>query len=171
MSNANAEAQRRWRQRQKEKRQADLTKAPSGLADVLATPFYKFRDAQEVPDVSFPYAMMMVGMKQPPEFRIDGTVDSDGDDKDGPLFGVNASYRAAAETVGFLISGAATLADQLNAYQKAEVKARLAEIEASDLSDPETKKAALQKVTRLNKMLDQLDKQVRWTFPQWKVTG
>jgi hypothetical protein len=26
-------------------------------------------------------------------------------------------------------------------------------------------------VTRLNKMLDQLDKQVRWTFPQWKVTG
>ncbi|AWX93776.1 hypothetical protein DPM13_14035 [Paracoccus mutanolyticus] len=51
------------------------------------------------------------------------------------------------------------------------IKQRLQEIEERDLSDPEAKRAAMQEATRLNKMLDQLDKQVRITLPQWKVTG
>lgn len=70
-----------------------------------------------------------------------------------------------------LTEAAETLAFYVNAYKRAEIKARLAEIEASDLSEPTAKKAALKEAARLNKMLDQLDKQVRWTFPQWKVTG
>ena len=70
-----------------------------------------------------------------------------------------------------LNEAAENLAFYVNKYKRTEIKARLAEIEASDLSDPETKRAALKNAARLNKMLEQLDKQVRLTFPQWKVTG
>lgn len=171
MSNANAEAQRRWRQRQKEKKEAELTQAPTGLADVLQTPFYQFK-AQQVPyDISYEYAVRMATNAEPLTFRLDGPYDPDDDDEDDPHHGLNASYRLAAETVGFLVSAAKALAADLNDYLRAEIKSRLAEIEASDLSDPAAKKAALKEAARLNKMLDQLDKQVRWTFPQWKVTG
>lgn len=171
MPNANAEAQRRWRQRQKEKKQTELTQAPTGLADVLQAPFYQFKAKQEPYDISYEFSMRLAGAKEPMKFQIDGPYHPDDEDEDDPHYGLNASYRLAAETVGHLVSAAKALAADLNDYLRAEIKARLAEIEAADLSAPEIKKAALQEAARLNKMLDQLDKQVRWTFPQWKVTG
>lgn len=171
MPNANAEAQRRWRQRQKEKKQAELTQAPTGLADVLQSPFYQFKAKQEPYDISYEYAMRLATWAEPQMFRLDGPYHPDDEDEDDPHYGLNASYRLAAETVGNLVTAAQALAQDLNDYLRAEVKARLAEIEASDLSEPDAKKAALKEAARLNKMLDQLDKQVRHTFPQWKVTG
>ncbi|MCB5409165.1 hypothetical protein [Pseudogemmobacter faecipullorum] len=83
----------------------------------------------------------------------------------------NGSLRRVEEMIGSLKEATETLAGAVNHYKRNEIKARLAEIEASDLSEPEAKKAALKEAARLNKMLDQLDKQVRITFPQWKVTG
>ena len=65
----------------------------------------------------------------------------------------------------------ATLTQDINDYKRAEIDARLAEIEQEDLSDPAIKKKAFADVSRLKNMRDQLDKQIRWTFPQWKVTG
>ena len=171
MPNANAEAQRRWRQRQKEKKQAELTQAPTGLADVLQAPFYQFKARQEPYDITYELSMRLAGAENPMLFRLDGPYDPDDDDEDDPHFGLNSSYRLAAETVGHLVCAAKALAHDLNDYLRAEIKARLAEIEASDLSEPDAKKAALNEAARLNKMLDQLDKQVRHTFPQWKVTG
>jgi len=38
-------------------------------------------------------------------------------------------------------------------------------------SDESSIPTAIKEAVELNKMLDQLNKQVRWTFPQWKVTG
>lgn len=66
---------------------------------------------------------------------------------------------------------ATTLAARLNEYKRKEIGDRIQDIEASDLSDPTTKKKALSDIVRLQKMLDQLDKQVRWTLPEWKVIG
>lgn len=73
--------------------------------------------------------------------------------------------------VASLIDAASELAVEINAYKRAEITARIAEIQAADLSDPNAKKQAFADMARLTKMLDQLDKQVRWTFPQWKATG
>lgn len=64
-----------------------------------------------------------------------------------------------------------TLAADVSNYKKKEIGDRIAEIEMRDLSDPAIRKQAVTDMMRLNKMLNQLDKQVRWTFPQWKVTG
>lgn len=73
--------------------------------------------------------------------------------------------------IGGLISAGQQLALVVNTYKRREIDARIAEIEQADLSESEAKKKAFAEIARLKKMRDQLDKQVRWTFPQWKVTG
>jgi hypothetical protein len=64
-----------------------------------------------------------------------------------------------------------TLAENINDYKRKEIRARMKELENSDLSDPATRKKALADMVTFQKMLDQLDKQARWTFPQWQATG
>ena len=81
------------------------------------------------------------------------------------------SLGRAEVVVGGLISAAQQLALVINSYKRREIDARIAEVEQSDLSDPDAKKRAFADMARLKKMRDQLDKQVRWTFPQWKVMG
>lgn len=172
MSNANAEAQRRWRQRQKEKRKDDL-KIGASASEVFKVPFF-----QAVGDLSsssdFADAFELAGIPTP-EFKDDRGPEAysldDGAEDAGLFDEAKGSLGRAEIMVGCLITAALDLARLVNGYKQTEIKARLSEIEASDLSDTETKKAALKESARLNKMLDQLDKQVRWTFPQWKVTG
>lgn len=53
--------------------------------------------------------------------------------------------------------------------RQVEIRLRIAEIEQADLSDLVARKAALAQIVRLTKLMDQLDKQVRWTFKQWKA--
>lgn len=168
MAKTPAEKQRTYRARQKEKKQQDVLVAPE-LAGVFKTPFHEFWSANSDLNMIFGYRLRVNGIK-PPDFNV-GEVPSDEDDEDDPYFGSEGSYRYAVEWFGHALSAMTVLAEGLNSYQTKEINARLAEIEASDLSAPEAKKAALQDAARLNKMLDQLDKQVRWTFPQWKVTG
>ena len=71
--------------------------------------------------------------------------------------------------VGCLIDAASELARIINEYKRNQITSRLREIENADLSDPGVKKAALTEVVRLQKMVDHLDKRVRWSFPQWKL--
>jgi hypothetical protein len=70
-----------------------------------------------------------------------------------------------------VIDAASQLATGINSYKRKEITDRIHEIETSDLSDPKTRKQALADIVRLKTMLGQLDKQVRWTFPQWRVTA
>lgn len=87
---------------------------------------------------------------------------------DGPNRG---SIGRAERFVGCLIDAAGEMAAIVNRYKKKEITYRIHEIETGDLSEPDARRRALADIVRLKKMLDQLDKQVRWTFPQWKVTG
>lgn len=73
--------------------------------------------------------------------------------------------------IGCFTDAAWSLAKIVSDYKKKEIKARIAEVEASDLSDPTARKAAMAEIVRLNKVLDQLEKQVRYTLPQWEVRG
>jgi hypothetical protein len=178
MPNANAEAQRRWRQRQKEKKKDGL-KQGAAVRDVFIKPFFEFAENTFGGGSDFDVALGLIGIETPqfdddrgPEAYIRGDHDdTELDDAYNPFKGAERSLGRAEVMVGCLITAAVDLASEINDYKRTEIKARIAEIEASDLSDLATKKAALKEVTRLNKMLDQLDKQVRWTFPQWKVTG
>lgn len=172
MANANAEAQRRWRQRQKEKKKEGLKKA-TPVPEVFKAPFYEFLGDFCISS-DFELALELAGIAVP-QFNDDRGPEAfsldQGAEEAGAFSASPRSLGRAEIMVGCLITAAADLAVQVNEYKRAEIKARLEEIEASDLSEPETKKAALKEVARLNRMLDQLTKQVRITFPQWKVTG
>ena len=168
MAKTPAERQRDYMLRKDEKeKQASLT-----LAGVFKKPFFEtlpedFSDSSDFAD-NFDFVGIVT-----PEFADDRGIEfftHYSPDSDFIERGMGSLGRAETMVSG-LIEAAAALAVEVNSYKRAEIKARIAEIEASDLTDPAKRKAALQDATRLNKMLDQLDKQVRWTFRQWKVTG
>lgn len=170
MAKTPAQRQREYMERKKE---AEI-QASRSLSGVYKKPFFEFYGEHGF-DLDFDLALALAGIKAPqfeddrgPEDFILNKATVEVDD---PFMGASRSVGRAEVMTDCLIDAASALAWRLNEYKRAEVKARLAEIEASDLTDPATKKAALKDVTRLNKLLDQLDKQVRWTFPQWKVTG
>ena len=165
-----AESQRLYRQRQKEKSKL----ANFDAYGAFQQPFYEMMNYYG--STLFDQCLAQAGIEAP-EFE---------DDRGARHFGLNdifydvegeflsddhGSLRRAELIVDSLIDAASDLADHIRRYKIREIKARLAEIEASDLSEPEAKKAALQNAARLQKMLDQLNKQVRYTFQQWKVTG
>lgn len=90
------------------------------------------------------------------------------EDQDDPFPGAKGAIGRAEVMVDCFIDAAIELAGVVNIYKRQEIEARLAELESADTADRAT---AMKEAVRLNKMLDQLDKQVRKSFPQWKVTG
>ena len=176
MANPNAEAQRRWREKQKLKRQESLT-LPDALDDVnlFRQPFF---EAVATNDnfQSVEIALDCAGI-EPLQFEDDcgprsftGLIEqaaSDGGSEAYP--GAHNSLGRAEVIVGCLIDGAAELAGIINTYKRKEITARIAEIEESDLADPVKRKAALSQIMRLTKQMDRLDKEIRWTFKQWKI--
>ena len=74
----------------------------------------------------------------------------------------------AEVVIGCLMDTVQTLATAVNLYKRNEIEARLAELEQAADVDRAT---AMQEAVRLNKILDQLSKQVRTNLPQWKITG
>lgn len=79
------------------------------------------------------------------------------------------SIGRAERMVGLLLDAAVDFARTINTYKREAIDSAIAKIEASDLTDPEVKSRALAEVVRLTKMRDQLDKNVRWELPQWRV--
>lgn len=169
-----AEKMRAYRQRLKE----EETRQNDALSHFFHQPFFEFYDGHgELSTLAI--ALHFVGYEIPefvddrgPQAYSIADHDADASDPDDdPFEGKTNSLGRAELLVGGFLDAAVTLAGMVNSYKKQELKARLAEIEAADLSDPKAKKAALKDVARLHKMLDDLEKDVRWTFPQWKVKG
>lgn len=169
MALSNAEKVRAYRERKKAQRNAEMKQADAApIASVMRTPFFEFYSDSITGDFEIP---MYLAGAEPPSFVSDGPAVFS-HRLDGLEVPEAPNSLARAEiAVGCLIDAAAELARMVNEYKQSEIKSRIAEIEQSDLSDPETKRKALADIVRLQKMLDQLSKQVRWTFPQWKVTG
>jgi hypothetical protein len=177
---SNAERQRRHYQRQKEKKKGDL-KHPDNLD--LGTPadvrFYEWFQGQAGGFSDFAQCFDTAGMEAPdieddsdPK-SLSGEIERSFEDEPerSPYSRGGGSLAKGEIMVGCLIDAASELARIINEYKRSQINGRIQEIENSDLSDRSAKKAALAEAVRLQKMLEQLDKQVRWTFPQWKVAG
>ncbi|PZU87177.1 MAG: hypothetical protein DI528_08180 [Shinella sp.] len=154
----------RKRERLERRKQADA------VAPYLRTPFCDFFQQRTGHDLSF-YADAMG--KEWWEFRDDRGIEplTDGALVQEDLDRAANSLGRAELIAGCLLDAAGELTHLISVHKCDEITARIAEIEQSDLSDPEVKKQALADIARLTKMRDQLNKQVRWTFQQWKVTG
>ncbi|QND32406.1 hypothetical protein HB772_09070 [Sinorhizobium meliloti] len=179
MALTNAEIQKNWRERQKAKKTEALKSADSAaVAAIMRTPFFEYFD-NHGEELTFTACMDTAGI-DPPVFTDDSAPKSAtgeieaifAENPESSVYHGQTNSLAKAEImVGQLIDAAASLARIVNDYKRDEIDARIAEIEQSDLSDPGAKKKAFADMARLKKMRDQLDKQVRWTFPQWKVMG
>lgn len=160
-----AEKQKRYRDRQR----AAARGPGDAAAPVLQMPFFKFYE-ENADHSEFEIPLYLAGA-EPPSFTDDGPAVFSRMLEGLELPSAPNSIARAELAVECFAEAARALAAVVNNYKQAEIKARIAEIEQSDLSDAETKRKALADIVRLQKMLDQLSKQVRWTFPQWKVTG
>jgi len=178
MALSNAEKVRRYRERQKLKKQADMKK-PTEKSDVFLTPFYEFFTADEQTGSQYGQALELAGI-EPPTFKDDSgpeasTLDDLRDDFEeggiGNPFGSSrgSSLGKAEVLVGCLLDAAYDLAGWISDYKKTEIKTRIAELENSDLPDPDARRAAFAKVAELRKMLEDLERTMRWQLPQWKV--
>lgn len=177
-----AERERKSRYRAAQKEKARLTaegksrknKIPVAAHALVAfkQPFFDFLDDHSS---DFHLPLELAGIEPPVLSDDSGPEDHV---KNGATDGVESPFGEAEGSLGravviveCLIDAARELADIINKYQRREIAAQVAEIECADVANPQIRKAAQAEAARLNKMLDQLDKQVRWTFPQWKVTG
>lgn len=180
MALSNAERQRLHYQRQKDKKKGGL-KQPDGVDLPTRTedPFYEWFQGQAGGFSDFSKCFDIAGMEAP-------DIDDDSDPKSftgeiehsfkdtperSPYAHGGGSLARGEIMVGCLIDAASELARIINEYKRKQIDARLKEIENADLSDPSVKKNALAEVVRLQKMNEHLDKQVRWSFAQWKLAG
>jgi hypothetical protein len=176
MANPNAEAQRRWRERQKQKRLEGLKlSSPNQDTNLFRRPFFEaIDDSGNASNVDI--SLDLAGIA-PVEFLDDsgprsftGQIEQGAaENGEEPYQGAKNSLNRAEIMVGCLIDAAAELAGIINSYKRKEITLRIAEIESSDLADLVERKAALAQIVRLNKVMEQLDRQVRWTFKQWKI--
>lgn len=167
MAKSAAQRQREYLERKAEKERF----ASLRVENVFRKPFFETIDASEFSSSQFVDCLEFVGI-EPPEFVDDrGTEDFTLYSDKGHVDQGLGSLGRAEVMVESLVYAAQNLALYVQLYKQAEINARISELEASDLTDQDAKKVALKEAARLNKMLDQLDKQVRITFPQWKVTG
>jgi len=163
MALSNAERQRRHYEKQKEAR-----KRPGDITAALQTkPFFEFYG--EHPDQDGFELPLQLANVSVPEFNDDSPATFPPDLEGAEVPETANSIERAELIVASLIDAAAGLATIINDYKRKEITDRIAEIEAGDLTRPEARKQALADVVQLKRMLQQLDKQVRWTFPQWKV--
>jgi hypothetical protein len=91
--------------------------------------------------------------------------------RDEAFSGYEGSVGRAEAMVGLLLDAAMELASIIQAHKLIELDARLREIEALDLSDPDERKGAFEAAVHIGKVKDALNGNVRRTIPQWQVKG
>ncbi|SFI64586.1 hypothetical protein SAMN04515648_0950 [Phyllobacterium sp. CL33Tsu] len=167
MAKSNRERIKVYRERQKAKRKA----ATDSGSDDFRRSFSEWLSSNDANWSEFEIPLDIAGI-QPPSFSDDcdpvsatGAIDPETYDH------TKASIGRAEVMVESLLEAARALADHVNAYKRAELSARIEELGSADLSNPATKKTALADIVRLTKARDRLDKQVRYTLPEWKVKG
>lgn len=166
-------AERKRQQREREKKEAELDRRSGGdaAAELFITPFSEWAERTDSLSDLIQYTAlagfelpMFDNEDDPESFVIDRELFGD-----EPLFeNAKGALGRAEVTIGVLQDAALLLAEAVNRYKAEQIRARLSELEVSTEMD---RSAAMKEAVHLNKMLEQLDKQVRRNFPQWKIQG
>ena len=159
-------AERKRLQRERDKARAAQTAIDVDAA--LKKPFSEWLNDQRWANVL--EGLYLAGLDIEVPFPGEGDIDSFWKSEwgEGPNRG---SIGAAERMVGVFLDAAVQMASYINDYKTEEIGWRIDELEDADLSDPAAKKQALADIVKLTKYRDQLEKQVRWSLPQWKVKG
>ena len=146
-------------------RKEAMARSVGDPTDVLTKqPFYEYLNSQQLwRDVELDLDLVEGSA---PQFKDDSDSGLAEDAGIGPFRG---SMGRAERMVAVYLDFATTVAKMINDYKRDAIDNALIQLEQSDLSDPATKAKALADPGRLNKLRDQLDKNVRWELPQWRV--
>lgn len=178
MALSNAEKVKRYRERQKAKKQAELLQ-PTPPSTIFRKPFFEFFTVDDQVSSQYMQSLELAGI-QPLSFDDDsGPETSTLDDLSDASFETGfsnpfgesegSSLGKAEVLIGCLLDAAYDLAVWVNEYKQVEIKARIKEMEESELSDTAAKQEAFVKVSELSKMFEELQSEVRWPIPRWKV--
>ncbi|MHA6324556.1 hypothetical protein [Roseivivax sp. CAU 1753] len=165
------------KQKQLKREREELRLLDDSTYPYLATPFYERLESD--PNWSDVTLVLELAGFEPPGFEDDrgpeAYVNSDAlspDDDPADTFpGSKGSIGRAEVMVDCLLNAAQQLAEIINRYKVDELDARKRELENSDLTDPDDRKSAFEKVAQIIKIQDELAKNVRRTLPIWKVKG
>lgn len=104
----------------------------------------------------------------PEDFASDACFSTDEDRVEAFQCSKNSIGRAEV-MVDMLLDAAMELSHIINRYKQDELRKRRDELEKSDLSEPNRRGEALEAAAEISKLQDELEKNVRRTFPAWRV--
>ena len=104
----------------------------------------------------------------PEDFASDACFSTD-EDRAEAFESSEKSIGRAEVMVDMLLDAAMELSHIINRYKQDELRKRREEWERSDLSDPNRRGEALQAAAEIAKLQEALQKNVRRTFPVWRV--
>jgi hypothetical protein len=158
---------------QVERERLAIQQRPDSTYEYLSTPFHSYHD--EDPNwSSVTLCFELMGIEAP-EFLDDRGPESFvinealGDDEDTGFEGAERSIGRAEVMVDLLLDAAIELSGIINTFKTKELKKYLSDIEQRDLSDQAAKALALKEAVHIAAIQEELAKNVRRTFSQWKV--
>jgi hypothetical protein len=166
----------------KERKQAQLERERQAMASktdatypFLKEPFFKHLE-HDGNWSSVQLCFELMGM-DPPVFEDDkGPADvahdvcfSTDEEKIEAFQNSEKSIGRAEVMVEMLLDAAVELSSIINTYKQEALRKRLAELEQSDLSDPAQRRKALEDAAEIAKLQAELQKNVRRTFPVWRL--
>lgn len=171
-------ALQRKREQVERDRQA-MSRLPDSSYPFLTRPFYDWLRDNDDNDWHIFVTQILAAGLEAPEFVDDrGPSSLDGvyegglsGTEDNPYAGYERSIGRAESIADLLVSSAYNLALVIRAYKLEQINERITEIETADLSDPESRKAALSDIVKLEKIREQLQKKTRHEMPTYKVKG
>jgi hypothetical protein len=163
------------KRKQLERDRAALRAMPDSTYPFLKTPFYQWLEGTDWDDAE--HDLNAAGLNMPQILDDTGPKSQDGEVERGgsadwqPYAGYAGSIGRAESMIDYMLSALSQMTAAVNTYKIQQIEARIADLQLSDLSDPDAKKQALADIVRLTRMRDALDTNVRVSLPQWKVKG
>jgi len=163
------------KQKQLEREQQASNKTPDATYPYLETPFFEhLEDDGNWSSVELCFDLMGL---DPPIFEDDrGPEDVASDDCFSTDEDRVEAFKSSANSIGraevmvdLLLDAAVELSDIINKFKSAELQRRRDELAQSDMSNPDERSNALESSAQLAKLQDELKKNVRRTFPTWRV--
>lgn len=162
------------KRRQLERDREALRKMPESTRPFMAQRYHEWLDDElGAGDFQIPWELMGITA---PEFNDDSDAASHSthyfrnlEDQDEIFAGYDGSVGRAEFMVLQLICAAQALAESVNTYKRRQLEQRLASLESEDLSDPDRRTAAFEESALIRQMQAELQKNLRYNFPLWKV--
>lgn len=163
------------KQAQLERERQALTRKMDATYPHLKTPFFKHLEKDgNWSSVELCFDLLGIDPpvfdddRGPEDFASDACFSTDEDRVEAFQSSENSIGRAEV-MVDMLLDAAMELSHIINRYKQDELRKRRDELEKSDLSEPNRRGEALEAAAQIAKLQDELQKNVRRTFPVWRV--